>query len=371
MKVLDGMKTWGRDKILIAIVASVVILVGGVAYLTLHLTSQKAKDAMQANLDTATEDINEAGTKGGFDKKKASALLDDAQALAVEVLNSEYYHAEASKMIDKIAEQRDYLDNVVRVDDELIKLADFTSTSPILGIAPYKDRIVGFTDGSIFQILIDQVQAAVEIAGNAIAGNYFVDQQKLLLLTSEGKLIEYEDGNTQFADTADVEWKKGNSVTSYSSKVYILDSIGNQIWKYTHGRTAYSAATAYFSDAVDLSKAVSFAIDGNVWTVDADGTIKKYLSGKEVTITFQQAPLTPVTRVTKIYTELDMSQIYVLDSGSNTILVYTKSTRNDDLTYGSQYRLDGIEETVKDMYYDRIKSMLYMVTDTALYEMKI
>ena len=111
-------------------------------------------------------------------------------------------------MIDKIAEQRDYLDNVVRVDDELIKLADFTSTSPILGIAPYKDRIVGFTDGSIFQILIDQVQAAVEIAGNAIAGNYFVDQQKLLLLTSEGKLIEYEDGNTQFADTADVEWKK-------------------------------------------------------------------------------------------------------------------------------------------------------------------
>ena len=85
MKVLDGMKTWGRDKILIAIVASVVILVGGVAYLTLHLTSQKAKDAMQANLDTATEDINEAGTKGGFDKKKASALLDDAQALAVEV----------------------------------------------------------------------------------------------------------------------------------------------------------------------------------------------------------------------------------------------------------------------------------------------
>lgn len=371
LKVLDGVKTWGRDKILIAIVAGIVILVGGVGYLSLHLSTQKVKDAMQANLDTATENINEAGTKGSFDKKKASALLDDAQTLAVEVLNSEYYHAEASEMIDKIEEQRDYLDNVVRVDDELIKLADFTSTSPILGIAPFKDRIVGYTDASVFQILIDQVQAAVNIEGIAVAGNYFNDQQKLLLLTSEGKLIEYEDGNTQFADTSDVEWKKGNSITSYSSKVYILDSLANQIWKYTHGRTAYSAATGYFSDTVDLSKAVSFAIDGSIWTLDADGTIKKYLSGKEVTITFQQAPLNPVKQATKIYTELDMSQVFVLDSGSNTILVYTKSSRNDDLTYGSQYRLDWIKDTVKDMYYDRIKNMLYMATDTALYEMKI
>ncbi len=371
LKVLDGMKTWGRDKILIAVVAAIVILVGGVGYLSLHLSTQKVKDVMLAKLDTAEENINEAGTKGGFDKKKASSLLDDAQALAVEVLDSEYYHSEASEIIDKVSDQRDYLDNVVRVENELIKLADFTSTSPILGIAPYKDRIVGFTDGSIFQILIDQVEAAIKVDGTAIAGNYFVDQQKLLLLTSEGKLVEYEDGNTQFADTADVEWKKGNSITSYSSKVYILDAIGNQIWKYTHGRTAYSSATAYFSDAVDLSKAVSFAIDGSIWTVDADGTIRKFLSGKEVTINFLQAPLTPVERATKIYTELDMSQIYILDSDTNTILVYTKSTRNDDLTYSSQYRLDGIKDTVKDMYYDRIKSMLYMATDTALYEIKL
>ncbi len=371
LKIFDGMKTWGRDKILIAIVAGVVILVGGVGYLSLHLSTQKVKDALQAKLDTATEDINQAATKGSFDKKTASSLLDEAQKLALEVLNSEYYHAEASEMIDKIAEQRNYLDNVVVVDKDLIKVADFTTTSPILGISPYKDRIVGFTDSSIFQILIDQVEAAVNIDGTALAGNYFADQQKLLLLTSDGKVIEYEDGNTQFADTADVQWKKGNALTSYSSKIYIMDSIGNQIWKYTHGRTAYSAATGYFGGTVDLSKAVSFAIDGHVWTLDADGTIKKYLSGKEVEINFIQAPLTPVKNATKIYTELDMSQVFVLDSGANTILVYTKSTRNDDLTYSSEYRLDGIKDTIKDMYYDRIKSMLYMATDTALYEIKL
>lgn len=374
----DRFKTWGRDKILIAIAAGVVVLVGGVAYLSMSLSTQRVKDSMQSKLDTAQEDINQASTKGGFDKETASKLLDDAEALAVEVLNSEYLRDKASQTVNKIAEQRDFLDNVIHVDDELVTVADIGaagSANRILGILPYKDRLVSFTGKNLFQILIDQVsgEMAVSTGETAVAGSYFADQEKVLLLTEAGKLIEYQDGNMQFADTADVEWKKGNDVTTYSTKAYILDSANNQIWKYTHGRTAFSSAQAYFTtgSGVDLSNAVSFAIDGNVWTVDKDGTIKRYLSGKAVSFEINAAPLTPIKEATKIYTELDLKNIYVLDSGDNKVLVYAKESSKDDIDYVSQYKLDGIKETPRSIYYDRIKGMLFIVTDGALYELKL
>ncbi|MBI4127381.1 hypothetical protein HY463_01605 [Candidatus Peregrinibacteria bacterium] len=374
----ERFKTWGRDKILIAIVAGAIILTGGVAYLSLSLSTQKVKDAMQAKLDTAQEDINQAGTKGGFDKETASKLLDDAEALVVEVLNSEYLRDKASQMVDKIAEQRDFLDNVIHVDDELIKVADLSAIAggnKVLGIVAYKDRQVAFTGKNIFQILIDQVSGDTAVSEGEIfvAGAYFGDGEKVLLLTESGKLIEYQDGNLQFADTADVEWKKGNGITTYSTKTYILDAANNQIWKYTHGRTAYSGAQAYFASGGDVSLAntVSLAIDGNVWTLDKDGTIKQYLSGEAVDFEINSAPLTPIKEASKIYTELDLKNIYVLDSGDKKVLVYAKESSTRDIDYVSQYQLDGIEGSPNSIYYDRIKGVLYIVTDSALYKLKI
>ncbi len=374
----ERFKTWGRDKILIAIVAGALLLVGGVAYLSLTLGTQKVKDSMQSKLDTAQEDINQAATKGGFDKESASELLNDAEALVVEVLNSEYLRDKASQMVDKIAEQRDFLDNVVHVDDELIKVADISTVSAgnkVIGILPYKDRLVAFTGKNLFQILIDQVSGDTALSEGEIAlgGAYFSDGEKVLLLTEAGKVIEYQEGNLQFADTADVEWKKGNDITAYSTKTYILDSANNQIWKYTHGRTAYSAAQAYFAvgTEVDLSNTVSFAIDGNVWTLDKDGAIHKYLSGKEVEFEVNSAPLTPVSQASKIYTELDLRNIYVLDSGDNKVLVYAKESSTNDIGYVSQYQLDGIEGVPQSIYYDRIKGLLYIATDGAIYKLKI
>lgn len=378
LKVFKNMRTWGRDRILIAIIALIVILTGSISYLFIYGSKQKIIDEMELKLATAEENLKEAETKGSFDKETASTLLDNAETLAIEVLNSGYLRGKASQLIDDLDVQRDFLDNVIHVGAELVKLADLTTvleTESVLGLVPYRDRLAFYTDKNIYQVLIDSIQSPTSIDTDlsALYAAYFGDQENIVILSSGGKLIEYEEGNVQFADTADSEWKTGVALATYSSKIYILDSLSNQIWKYQRSRDAYGSAQAYVLDnsAVDLSNAISLAIDGNVWVLNTDGTIIKLLSGEVVSFEIFKAPLTPVVRATKIYTELDLNTIYVLDSGANTILVYSKSGKSDDLTYSSQYLLEDLSEPVLDIYFDREKDALNLVTSSALYQLKI
>ncbi len=371
---LKSIKTWRRDKLLISIAGLVLVLGLGIGILVVNGGKQKIQDEMESKLALAEENIDQAETRGTFDKDKASELLTQAEDLSVEVMNSGYFKGKASQLLDRIEEQRDYLDNITRVDDELTLLADFSTAAPgetMKGVVQYGDKVFAYSDNQTFQVLIDQIQTPLALSEgeSAVAATYFKDKENILMLSTSGKLLEYDEGNVQFADTADVEWKNGVDIKTYSTRVYILDSLNNQIWRYTRTRDSYGSAQAYVSNTgVDLTKAVSFAVDGNVWILNSDGSITKLLSGEPVTFEIKKAPLTAPTSPTKIYTELELNQVFVLDPTSNRIFVYTKSTKDDNLTYSSQYLIDSVNGKLVDMFYDKNTDTTYLLTETALYK---
>lgn len=371
---LKSIKTWRRDKLLISIAGLVLVLGLGIGILVVNGGKQKIQNEMESKLALAEENIDQAETRGTFDKDKASELLTQAEDLSVEVMNSGYFKGKASQLLDRIEEQRDYLDNITRVDDELTLLADFSTAAPgetMKGVVQYGDKVFAYSDNQTFQVLIDQIQTPLALSEgeSAVAATYFKDKENILMLSTSGKLLEYDEGNVQFADTADVEWKNGVDIKTYSTRVYVLDSLNNQIWRYTRTRDSYGSAQAYVSNTgVDLTKAVSFAVDGNVWILNSDGSITKLLSGEPVTFEIKKAPLTAPTSPTKIYTELELNQVFVLDPTSNRIFVYTKSTKDDNLTYSSQYLIDSVNGKLVDMFYDKNTDTTYLLTETALYK---
>ena len=371
---LDRVRTWEKKKLLSAIVVLVVLLVGGTFVLKQSLGEQKKIDELQAKLDQAMKNVTVASTDGTFDKAAAAVLLDDAQELAVEVLDSGYLGSDASAVLDDIQEQRDFLDNVFHVDDELKLVADLSgqmkSGTQIVGVEDHDDKIVVFTDSEAFDILTDQVQGpnALDSTEKVIAARSFSDYNAVVLLTFGGKLIEYSEGNSQFADTADVDWHTGVDIATYSNKIYILDAAGNQIWRYQKGNTGYGPAAAYLPEGEDLTGAVSLAVDGKVWVLKSDGTLLQYFAGEAVDFTIKKAPLTPIESGARIVTDLDMTRIYVLDSTSRRVLVYDKSTKNNDLSYSSQYVFDTLKGDITDIYVDKLRNVLMLSTTTGLYE---
>ena len=365
---------WEKRKLLMSIGALVLVLVAGVFILEVTLGKQRTINEMQEKLETAENNIALAETKGAFDKEEANVLLNSAEDLAVEVISSGYLGGDASQVLDIIQEQRDYLDNVQHITDNLKLVADLSGKlagASLIGVQPYGDRIVAFSDQTAFQILIDQVQEpdTVDSTERIVTGRFFDEYDNIIFLTQAAKLIEYKDGNSQFSDTSDVTWHNGVDVATYSNKIYVLDPISNQIWRYARGTEAYGAAQAYFSGEVDLSKAISLAVDGSIWVLSSGGTLSKYLSGELVEFVIKKAPLEGIVGTSRVYTELEVNQVYLLDPAKDRLFVFDKNSKGNDITYNVQYIFDEIEGTLVDMFVDKDRNVIVIATTSAVYEL--
>ena len=158
-------------------------------------------------------------------------------------------------------------------------------------------------------------------------------------------------------------------VATYSNKIYVLDPISNQIWRYARGTEAYGAAQAYFSGEVDLSKAISLAVDGSIWVLSSGGTLSKYLSGELVEFVIKKAPLEWIVGTSRVYTELDVNQVYLLDPAKDRLFVFDKNSKGNDITYNVQYIFDEIEGTLVDMFVDKDRNVIVIATTSAVYEL--
>lgn len=369
------LKNWDRKQLLIAMTAIMGVLVVGVVILNVGLGRSQQMDDLESKLTIASGNVTQAATRGAFDKTEADVLLTEAEALAVEVLNSGYFGGQASQILDDIKEQRDFLDNVVRVDEELTLVADLSGvlgSAEIVGVQPVEDRIVVYTSHEAYPVLLGDVQEPVilENTETVRGGAYFADRDNIVFVTGEGNLIEYADANAQFADSSDGSFKSSVDVATYSNKVYLLDSTEGEIWRYTRGTAAYSGAAAYLGDdTVDLTDAVSFAIDGSVWVLHDSGEITRLLSGENVPFVINKAPFTSLEGATDLYTELDINQLYVLDAANDRLFVYDKSAKSNDLTYSQQFVFENLKGTLTDIYMDKDRNVLVLTTTQALYEL--
>jgi len=374
-KWFDRIKRWDKKQIGVAITAVLGVLIVGVVVLNFGLGRGKQLDDLEGKLTIAQENITQAATRGAFDKTEAELLLNEAESLAVDVLGSGYLGGQASQILDDVAEQRDFLDNVIRIDEELVMLADLSGllgSTEIVGVQPVEDRMVVYTSNEAYQVLLGDVQEpdVLDNSENVRAGAYFADRDTVIFITDDGNVMEYEPGNAQFMDTSDGSFQSAVDLATYSTKLYLLDSDNDQIWKYTRGTSGFGYGQAYMGEEeVDLTDAVSLAIDGNVWVLHDDGDISRILSGENVPFYVLKAPLTPIDGATEIYTELDINQIYVVDPSEDRILVYDKTSKSDDITYGQQYVFENIKGELTDVYFDKDRDMMIISTTQALYEL--
>ncbi|KKT20392.1 MAG: hypothetical protein UW03_C0005G0027 [Candidatus Peregrinibacteria bacterium GW2011_GWA2_43_8] len=369
--VLSEWKRLGRDKVLISLVLVVLVLIVGIYLVRNQGQKQKYIEDLEAKLEQVSTKINEAQTKGSYDKDAAAELLDEAETVAMEVLASGYLRGSASEYLNAVQEQRDYLDNVIRVADAtlLADLSEKRSTVSALGIVPYNDSLYVYEYNGLYEIVLGEVKDPLTIDDEevVISGAYFEDQDTILFYTQDGDIIEYNGTDFNFMDTSDGDFQLGVDTDPYSSKLYILDSAGEQIWKYYRERDSYGGAEAYvLSEDVDLSKAVSMAIDGSIWVLNSDGTILKLVSGSPEEYNLERAPLSGFEGADKIYTAFESNQVYVLDPANNSVLVFNKDSKDGDLVYSTKYVFEGLDN-LRDIYVAQNENRMYLVTDTQVW----
>ena len=168
-------------------------------------------------------------------------------------------------------------------------------------------------------------------------------------------------------NTSDGTWKRGLDIQPYGRFSYILDPVENQIWKYERRRDKYSGAIPY-NQGADLSRAISFAIDGAIYLLNDDGTIQKLFRGEKVKYNFRDLPSVGFEgKNLKIFTRTDLDFLYVLDPDNARVLVFVKGDRF--ATYKKQVLFD--IPNARDFSVDELGQRINLLIDDKIYEFSL
>lgn len=367
----SGLGAMSKERLLLLTVGLLVVFVGGVFWLKNTGDAKREIAEQQAKLNHVRELINDASTQGQFDKVKASELFSTAEKETYEVLNAGVLRPQAVKMLDEINAGRDSLDEVKRVATPTV-VADLSTKNAsvsALGLLNLKERLFGFEYNKLYEIVLTTLQEPLPISETetVVLGTPFPEQNSLLFLTRTGKMIEYANASFAFIGTKDGLWKKGVDMKTYADRVYILDSERNQVWRYIRRRDAFDIGEGINQDA-DLKKAVSIAIDSNIYLLNFDGTITQLYQGKKQDYPLRKMPLSPLTSPTKIFTSPDLGFIYILEPSKKRVVVFKKDTQNGGAQYSTQYVFENTG-TLRDLLVN--DGRLFVMDDKKVYSVNL
>lgn len=193
--------------------------------------------------------------------------------------------------------------------------------------------------------------------------SYSYDDKNIYMLTSTAVYSFDLDGtNKKQIIKNDNLWEDGVSIFPYFGNLYVLDKKG-QIIKFVLTDSGYSN-TDYFSSSEDFSKAVSMAIDNNIYVLASDGSINKYFKGSPQDFSFGGLDKDFSSPI-KIYTNPDFDNIYVLDKGNSRIVVFDKKG-----SYKAEYNASVIK-SAKDFEVLEKDDIIYVLSSGKLYEIDL
>jgi hypothetical protein len=303
--------------------------------------------------------------------------------------------ADARRVRDEAQRAIDQLDNVVRVAPSLVW--NFRSSGPHrLAAHGVNVFVLDRGAGRVFQLTLNEAGDGVadpkttEPPTRAYKGQNVSERQAgelidlvwmplggartraSLLILDGGGLLDYDMAwNLRAVALGQGPAPLGaRAIAAFGGNLYVLDTIGGQLWRYRPQAEGYGTPQEpYFEKPVsELNSVVDVAIDGNVYLLQADGSIRKFLVGKEAK--FNITGLTePLKKPVAIAADAEARKgaVYVADADGARIVHL-----NTDGAFVRQIRAsNGAFNAVQDVVVDDRIGRLYVMSGGKLYVARI
>lgn len=307
------------------------------------------------------------------DRKEAATYLTTAEEAVQEVLRSDskILRSDAQFLLAEVQDKKLQVENAQAVTtNRVADLGVKNENVDAQGLLVVQGNVFAYGPKQVYETVRNIVKSGIPLTeqGTVVAGSARTDQNTLVFLTDDPRIVEYREGVVTGMRTEDESWKNGVDVDTYGRFIYILDPVENQIWKYERRRTNYSAATPY-SEGADLSRAVSLAIDGSVYVLGDDGVIQKLFRGAKTEYEFRDIPTsTPLQgKNLKLYTSVDLQYLYVLDPDNERILIFNKGERFATYTKQVLFNL----EDARGFWVDDTGQKATILTKSEIYEVQL
>ena len=184
------------------------------------------------------------------------------------------------------------------------------------------DEVTGNGQGGISAAEVDKSESkllSIEI-DNPDATHFTQNEDFIYFLDSKGA-SSIDKGNDSKKTLFDKSWEKASGIGVFGSNIYVLDKEAG-ISKFVPGEDDYTESD-YLKEEVDLSNATSMAIDGSIYVLFSNGSVNKYTRGSADD--FEVSGIDKeMSSPTRILTNEDFDNIYILDNGNSRIVVINK-----------------------------------------------
>lgn len=199
----------------------------------------------------------------------------------------------------------------------------------------------------------DQVGGAESVSGYV---------EKVFILSKDGI---YEVGK-QKKKAIDEIWPAGAWIYSYAGNLYVLERATSSIFRFPAIEGGFASKQNWFGSGVspDLTKALSWTIDGTVWVLLEKGEILKFTRGSPEG--FSISGVSPsLSGATSIYTDENSKHLYVLEPGNKRVVALDKNG-----SYIAQYFSEKLSEA-KDLYVSESEKKMIFLTKGVLYSIEL
>ncbi len=224
---------------------------------------------------------------------------------------------------------------------------------------------------SVYQVGTETRSASAVIGPNDLDGLIGAEGDKTVTygVSARKGIVRTQEQSSEVVrllEPADV-WGTLTDVQLFGGNLYLLDQGKAQIWKYIPEGNGFGPVRNYISSdvTVDLSDAVSFAIDGNVWIGKKSGDIIKLFSGKEDTFSVSGVE-GDLTNVRAVATDAEIDFLYILDEMNARVVVVSKK----DGSYVSTYTSPEFKDA-SDILIDVAQKQLYVLTKQKIFKVEL
>jgi hypothetical protein len=328
-------------------------------------------DRYRDELDVAQLIINNA--KSEFDKDTIGKMLQNAEAKIKVVRGVDSLEDEAEILEEQVREIKSKIDNVVTVEPKLVQNVIGPAEVNYSLQSVYSDgvNLRAVTENRMYHYLSDIEKDPITFDPGEGVEDYVWDLEDgvLYVITKAGNALRIDDSLVKTLKVEGEGVKLGDGTSFYLDKFYTLDSENRQIWKESIGRESVGIPTTYLVDGYGkfVDSAVDIAIDGYVYVVTEGGDIFRFLRG-ELDDQFEvySKPMLPLLNPDKIYAELDVPYIFVLEKSENRIVQFYNHVSQDRLEYVRQYYFPELDE-IRDFDIDYLEEKIYLIDSRSIY----
>lgn len=350
-------KLTGNKKAIIIIIIAILIttLIASLLWERNKEEERKSSSRLEKIITPAKKQLDEA-----------LAIMDLNKGIAIEnLLNAKKTLTKSLDDFEKGTKQRKEIENLISLIDKKLeevkvsnvvknkkeiagleslgKLQSVTTKGGTVLIAGDKESVAQVQDGK-GSILLEKIGV------NPI--QLTADENNIYML-SDKEILRINKKSKQKKSIIKIDENAVNDIDTFTNNIYLLNANENSIDKYTDPSFQKSS---YLTGGAKLSKKpLSLTIDSSIWVTFDDGTLAKFIKGKQEDFTLKSMPA-PLGKSTTVTTDVDFDKLYLFDKDNQKIIVTDKAG-----VYVNQYELASIGKA-EEISIDEKGRKIYVIT---------